>query len=186
MSVFDKKIDRVEHFTKTTEGATEEEKRDAEEHLLQPEPMLEYGGPSPKHRTELESRSALIVFRNQAQQELIGHILSVRESIGGTIYITDISVLEVLAKKVADGEMVIKGDKIDVFDPDVIPDEIKGMSEGDGILDPHTVPDELVQTLRDNPPVKPKKKKKKGKKKKDKKKKKKGLKLKGRTKRKLR
>jgi hypothetical protein len=114
MSIFDKKIDRVQKFEKVSEGKTEEEKRDLEEILLKPEPLPIYDGPQPEHKSELESRTALIVFRNKHQMDLIGELFQIRTSIGKVSYITDISLLEGIAKMVKAGRAVINGDSVEL------------------------------------------------------------------------
>ena len=86
MSIFDKQQDKSKKFAKVTKGKTKEEVRVAEEHLLKPENIPEYTGDSPKHKSELASRCALIVFKNQAQQDVISEIFAVRTSVSGDTY----------------------------------------------------------------------------------------------------
>lgn len=97
MGIFDKQQDKAKKFKKVTEGKTKEEIRVAEEHLLKPENIPDYTGASPKHKSELASRTALIVFKNKAEQELISEIFSVRTSVNGETYITDISLLNAIS-----------------------------------------------------------------------------------------
>jgi len=111
MSIFDKKVKRDEKFC-SMQFDSEEAKRDAEEQLLKPENIESYSGELPKYSNELESRTALIVFRDKAQMELIGEIFSIRESCNGKTYITNIQLLEGLAKLVKDGIMRVIGDSL--------------------------------------------------------------------------
>lgn len=126
MSIFDKKIDRVQKFEKVSEGKTEEEKRELEEALLKPEPLAIYDGPQPEHKSELESRTALIVFRNKHQMDLIGELFQIRTSIGKVSYITDISLLEGIAKMVKAGRAVVNGDSIELIPEKVDSDRPAG------------------------------------------------------------
>lgn len=112
MSVFDNKRDKIKQFTKNTEGKAPSEVRDAEESLLKPEPVPKYTGELPKHVSELDSRTALIVFRNESQEELIGQLFSIRESVTHTKYITDISLLEGIARQVKEGTLIIEDHQI--------------------------------------------------------------------------
>ncbi|RLG72158.1 MAG: hypothetical protein DRO23_10880 [Thermoprotei archaeon] len=113
MSFFDKqKKSKSKKFEKATEGMTKEEIREAELCLLKPEPIPPYDGEQPKHKSELSSRTALIVFKDKAQQDLIGEIFHIRTSINGTTYITDISLLENIAKMVKEDVYSIVDGKI--------------------------------------------------------------------------
>ncbi len=100
MSLFKNKKSKTDKFAETVKGKSKEEIRKAEERLLKPADLKAYDGEHPKHRNELDSRTALIVFKNKAQQELISEIFSVRTSSNGVTYITDISLLHNLAKMV--------------------------------------------------------------------------------------
>jgi len=100
MSLFKSKKSKTDKFAETVKGKSKEEIRKAEERLLKPADLKAYDGEHPKHRNELDSRTALIVFKNKAQQELISEIFSVRTSSNGVTYITDISLLHNLAKMV--------------------------------------------------------------------------------------
>ena len=112
MSVFSTKQDKVKKFEAITEGATKEKKREVEERLLVPEPLPMYDGPEPDHKSELDSRTALIVFRNKAQMDTIGKLFSIRTSVNKVSYITDISLLEEIAKQVHAGEAEVVDGKI--------------------------------------------------------------------------
>lgn len=112
MSVFSKKRNRLDKFNQVVEGKSEEEKREAEEALLQPEPLPDYTGEQPAHRNDLEARTVLIVFRTKAQMDLVGEVFSIRTSVANKSYITDISLLEYIARQVKDGHMEIIDGKI--------------------------------------------------------------------------
>lgn len=112
MSIFNKKRDKAKQFSEVTKGKSKKEKRKAEAQLLKPEPLPVYNGPTPKYKNELESRTCLIVFRNKAQQDLIGNLFSVRESVSGTIYITNIALLEDIATKVQSGEYQLVDEQV--------------------------------------------------------------------------
>ncbi len=118
MGIFDKKRNRDKQFQKATEGKGKKEIRKAEEGLLKPEILTDYAGPTPKHKSELASRTALIVFRNKAQKDLIGEVFSIRTSVNGETYITDISLLEYLATMVKDGAACIHDGKL-VFNTEI-------------------------------------------------------------------
>ena len=112
MGFFDKPNNKVEQFEKVAKGKSKEEVRIVEEHLLKPEVLSKYSGKKPKYRSELASRTALIVFKNKAQQDLIGEIFSIRESVNSEIYVTDISLLEIIARGVKDGKYQIVDEEI--------------------------------------------------------------------------
>lgn len=112
MSVFSKKRDRADKFQKATKGKSESEKREAEEALLQPEPLPEYQGELPVHKNDLDARTVLIVFRNKAQMDLVGEIFSIRTSVANKSYITDISLLEYISKQVKKGKMKVVNGQI--------------------------------------------------------------------------
>ena len=112
MSIFNKHRSKVQKFEDAIEGMSKEEVRDAEKHLLRPEDIPTYDGNKPKHRSSLASRMCLIVFKNKAQQDLIGEIFSIRESVNNEIYITDISLLEGIAKMVKEDVLAIVDGKI--------------------------------------------------------------------------
>ncbi len=109
MSVFTTKKNKVENFAQVCKGKTKKEIRIAEEHLLMPENLPKHTGEAPKHRSELHSRTALIVFKNKYQKDLIGELLSIRTSVNNHTYITDISLLESLAMGVREGKYVVDG-----------------------------------------------------------------------------
>jgi len=67
-----------------------------------------------KFSNELESRTALIVFTDKAQMDLIGELFSIRESCSGTSYITNIELLENIAREVRDGSMHVKDGRVNV------------------------------------------------------------------------
>ncbi len=129
MSIFDKQQNKVKKFAKVTKGKKKKDIRKAEEALLKPEHLETYDGEEPKHRSELASRTALIVFKDKHQQELIGEIFAVRTSIQGATYITDISLLETIAQAVRDGDMRVVDNKIvPVGEPDE-PTAVHSMEE---------------------------------------------------------
>ena len=104
MSLFNSKKGKSEKFAKVIEGKSKKDVRRAEEKLLKPEALKAYDGEKPKYQNELASRTALIVFKNKAQQDLIGEVFSVRTSSNGVTYITDISLLHNIAKIVKSGK----------------------------------------------------------------------------------
>jgi len=113
MSFFDKHASsQVEQFEEVVKGKTKEEVRDAEMHLLKPGNIASYDDKVPKHRSELASRTALIVFTNKAQQELIGTLFQIRTSVNNETYITDISLLEAMARGVKKGKYQIVDNEI--------------------------------------------------------------------------
>ena len=103
MSIFDKKINKAKKFENATKGKSKKEIRAAEMVLLKPENIPDYSGELPLHKSELGSRTALIVFSSTKQQKLIGELLSIRTNVQGVTYITDISLLEHVAQAVKDG-----------------------------------------------------------------------------------
>jgi hypothetical protein len=103
MSLFNNKKGKSEKFAKVIKGKSKKEVRKAEEKLLKPEELKAYDGEKPKYQNELASRTALIVFKNKAQQDLISEVFSVRTSSSGVTYITDISLLHNIAKIVKKG-----------------------------------------------------------------------------------
>ena len=106
MSIFNKKVQRTNKF-ESMEFPSDVEKREAEEKLLKPENIEPYTGELPKHTSELEARTALIVFRDKQQMDLIGKLFNIRESCAGKGYITNIELLEYFAKEVQDGRMYV-------------------------------------------------------------------------------
>ncbi len=123
MSVFNNKVDRTKNFEHLTEDATEEEKREAELALLRPADLCKYPGKTPKYTSELASRTALIVFHNKAEMDLIGELFEIRTSVSGETYITNIMLLKHIAEEVKTGNMAISKDKVvHVFNPDAIPE----------------------------------------------------------------
>lgn len=119
MSFLKKKRDMSKRFTGLTDGATEEEKREGEQNLLKPEPIIPYTGEVPLYRSELDGRSALIVFKDGDQRDLVGEIFAMRTSEGKKdTYITDISLLDTLAKvvkKLVDAKMKEEVKKLDEY-----------------------------------------------------------------------
>lgn len=112
MGLFDnRKVDRVQKF-ENIEFSSKEEKRDTEEKLLQPEAIEPYTGELPKYSNELESRTALIVFKDKAQMDLIGTLFSIRESCSGKSYITNIELLEHIARCVREGSMYVHNEMV--------------------------------------------------------------------------
>ena len=111
MSIFNKKVQRTNKF-ESMEFPSDVEKRDAEEKLLKPETIEPYTGELPKHTSELEARTALIVFRDKQQMDLIGTIFNIRESCAGKAYITNIELLESIAQEVADGDLYISNGRV--------------------------------------------------------------------------
>jgi hypothetical protein len=107
MSFFKGVKTKVERFSEVAGNLPDSERRKAEEAHLKPAPIEPYDGPQPRHKSELESRTALIVFRDKQQQELIGELFSIRESVKGETYITDISLLEYIANQVKLGFMYV-------------------------------------------------------------------------------
>lgn len=117
MSIFKKHSagSRVKRAEKLKKGKTNEEAREIEQQLLRPAELPKYAGPTPKHRSEIESRTVLIVFKNKAQQDLIGGLFDIRTSkVTGESYITDISLLDTIARQVQAGELVVTEDGIQV------------------------------------------------------------------------
>jgi len=129
MSFFDNRSDKAKNFSKVTKGKSKNEIRKAEEALLKPEPLEIYKGEKTKHRSELASRKAIIVFKDKKQQKLINELMSVRESVNGEVYITDISMLENLAKAVRNGEMRVIDNKLTFVDEPDDPDTVHSMEE---------------------------------------------------------
>ena len=120
MSIFSqKRIDRGSKFEKM-EFPNETSKRDAEEQLLKPESIEPYAGELPKHTSELESRTALIVFRDKQQMDLIGSLFNIRESCAGKTYITNIELLESIAQGVIDKDLYVKDGRVYVAPHSVI------------------------------------------------------------------
>ena len=114
-----KELSRVVKCEKMHEGATKEEKRSLENALLKPETILPYTGVMPKHTNPLKGRSALIVFSSEKQKRLIGEIFSIRESVSGVVYITDVSLLEWVATQVKLGVMCVSdGSIVYAYDED--------------------------------------------------------------------
>ena len=111
MSIFNKKVQRTNKF-ESMEFPSDVEKRDAEEHLLKPASIEPYTGELPKHSSELESRTALIVFRDKQQMDLIGKLFNIRESCAGKGYITNIELLEHFAKEVISGNMYVHNNAV--------------------------------------------------------------------------
>jgi len=124
MGFFNRQGNKIQKFEKLTENVSAREKRDIEEHLLKPEDIPLYIGPMPKHKSDLSARTTLIVFRDKKQQELIGRLFSIRESCTGESYITDIQLLENIAKGVEDGTYGVRDNCIEVFDPNTVPLEL--------------------------------------------------------------
>jgi hypothetical protein len=89
-----------------------EKRRTAEEHLLTPESIPEYTGKHPVHKSEVYSRAVTIVFDSKEQMEMVGELFSIRTSVKGLSYITDISLLVWLSKQVKKGKLTVKGGKI--------------------------------------------------------------------------
>lgn len=122
-------------FAKAVKGKGKDEVRVAEEALLQPKPLPKYDGVDVENRSELHSRTALIVFTDRKQQKLISSLLSVRTSVNGHTYITDISLLESLAQAVRDGDMELEEGRIVLSSkhsdpaPEADPDVIHSMRE---------------------------------------------------------
>jgi len=112
MGIFSSIKDKVQKAQELSKGKTKEEKRIIEQKLLQPEPLPKYNGKLPSHKSELHSRTALIVFSSNSQKKLISSILSVRTSCKGVTYITDISLLEWLATKVKEGVLKVTNGEI--------------------------------------------------------------------------
>jgi len=114
MSIFNKKPDKQRMFNRVSAstGMTLEESRETEMALLKPEPLPVYTGELPKHLNELAARTVLIVFRDNVQMELVGKLMSIRHSCNGSAYITDISMLEHLAREVEKGNMIVRNNKI--------------------------------------------------------------------------
>lgn len=113
MSIFDKRANKQDRFAKAADGKSDEEKREIEETLFKPEELPQYAGELPEYKNALEARTVLIVFRDKAQMELIGEIFSIRKSkTSGDRYITDISMLEHIARRVKNGSLIVKGGKI--------------------------------------------------------------------------
>ena len=112
MGLFDTKRDKVKQFEEVTKGRTKEDKRKAEGSLLKPERLPNYDGDKPKHKSELHSRTALIVFNSKEQQKLIGEIFHIKTSVQGVTYITDVSLLGAIAKGVRDGKYQIVDNEI--------------------------------------------------------------------------
>ena len=106
MSIFNRKVQRTNKF-ESMEFKSDVEKRDAEEQLLKPESIEPYTGELPKHTSELEARTALIVFRDKQQMDLIGSLFNIRESCAGKGYITNIELLETIANEVKEGNLYI-------------------------------------------------------------------------------
>ena len=111
MSIFNKKVQRTNKF-ESMEFPSDVEKRDAEEQLLKPESIEPYTGELPKHSSELESRTALIVFRDKQQMDLIGKLFNIRESCAGKSYITNIELLETIARAVQKGAMYVHNNAV--------------------------------------------------------------------------
>lgn len=111
MSIFNKKVQRTNKF-ESMEFPSDVEKRDAEEQLLKPESIEPYTGELPKHSSELESRTALIVFRDKQQMDLIGKLFNIRESCAGKTYITNIELLETIARAVQNGTMYVHNNAV--------------------------------------------------------------------------
>ena len=112
MGLFDnRKVDRVQKF-ENIEFSSKEEKRDTEEKLLQPESIEPYTGELPKYSNELESRTALIDFKDIAQMDLVGTLFSIRESCSGKSYITNIELLEHIARCVREGSMYVHNEMV--------------------------------------------------------------------------
>lgn len=111
MSLFNKNIQG--QFEKATKDKSESEKREIEMQLLKPEPIPPYGGEKPLYTNELDARTVVIVFRDYNQMELIGEMFSIRRSgKDGQAYITDIGLLEHIARRVKNGSLLIKKGKI--------------------------------------------------------------------------
>lgn len=110
MSIF--KRNKVEQFKKKTEGKSKEEVREAEEALLVPENLPKYEGKQPTYKSELASRGTLIVFSSREQRELIGEIFSIKTSISNESYITNIDLLENIARMVKNGDASIDNGRI--------------------------------------------------------------------------
>ena len=99
MSLFNKKRDQSKKFTELTADASDEKKRQGELDLLKPEPLENYEGEVPKHKSDLERRTILMVFKDESQIELVKKIFDVRGAeITNKFYVTDISILETLAR----------------------------------------------------------------------------------------
>lgn len=154
MGFFDKPKNKLKNFEKVTEGMTKEEIRSAEEHLLKPAPISKYSGEKPTGRSELSKRTALIVFKDKEQQDLISELFSIKESINNEIYITDISLLEAIAKGVKEGKYKIVDKEIQVVEetktchPKYWPENEEGTIKvhlPDPIFEPLT--DEQISTL---------------------------------------
>jgi hypothetical protein len=111
VSIFNKKVQRTNKF-ESMEFPSDVEKRDAEEQLLKPASIEPYTGELPKHSSELESRTALIVFRDKQQMDLIGKLFNIRESCAGKAYITNIELLETIAQEVADGDLYVSNGRL--------------------------------------------------------------------------
>jgi len=113
MSIFDNRQDKQKRLAEATKGKTNAEKRSIEETLLKPEELPIYTGELPEHRNDLDARTVLIVFRDEAQMQLVGELLSIRKSkTSGGLYITDISMLEKIARRVKNGSLVLRDGKI--------------------------------------------------------------------------
>jgi len=111
-NIFSKAKNKVKKYEQLSENSTEDEKRSAEEQLLKPEILVPYPGRSPKFKSELESRTALIVFRDTHQMELIGKLFNIRESVGGISYITNIRMLYHLAQEFIEGRYKIVDEQL--------------------------------------------------------------------------
>ena len=118
VSIFNKKVQRTNKF-ESMEFPSDVEKRDAEEKLLKPENIEPYTGELPKHTSELEARTALIVFRDKQQMDLIGKLFNIRESCAGKGYITNIELLEFFAKEVISGNMYVHNGSLCIKDKEV-------------------------------------------------------------------
>jgi len=118
MSIFTKK-NKIQKFTKNIKNKSKKEIRKAEEALLKPEDIPQYDGPQTKHRSELASRTALIVFKNKEQQQLIGNLFNIKTSVNNVTYITDISLLHNIAVAVQNEELELVNNSIEmVAQPD--------------------------------------------------------------------
>jgi hypothetical protein len=120
MGVFTNKLDRVQKYKKVTKNKGKEAKRKAEEQLLTPASIPVYAGDTPKYSSELASRTALIVFKNKMQQDIISELFNIKTSVSNITYITNISLLENIAKMVRDGTAMLVGDTVELVPEDEI------------------------------------------------------------------